>query len=566
MTLKHSRRTCLVLLILFHFTGNSALASDVNIDDRNPSTEIPTFNKKAPTPELESSLGVESVDQSEITSGQEDSKDTQEEDKLKKAAETEISVTKAAETKPFEVSPADSSLSKTDSSLVSASKTSPSKNQTLEDSKVAAEAIEGANDTINIDTKNVTDVTVIDIDTTDIDAADVKKELSLLGNSVEPGEAALLKWVFADTFAGNSASVPVLVVNGQEPGPTLCLTAAVHGDELNGIEIVRRTVHEINAQELSGAVIGVPIVNFQGFRRASRYLPDRRDLNRYFPGSPHGSYASRIAHSFFDNVIRHCDFLIDLHTGSLSRTNLPQIRADLLDPEIASLAEKMGPIVVLQSKAASGTLRRAASEAGIPTVTLEAGAPNNLQKDAVEIGVKSVLSALSSLGLSPAAKPFWKRNAEPVFYKSTWIRTKVGGILFSKIELGDTVKKDTVLGLISDPISNRTNEIVAPFEGRVIGMALNQVMHPGYAAYHIGLKSSIKEAAQPNEIDPDTGDVDLAATSPESNSQSDAQSTAQDDTQEVIEETAKADTSELAEPAEPEKEPIEEMELPTIDK
>jgi len=378
----------------------------------------------------------------------------------------------------------------------------------------------------------------------------------MLNLNLEPGEAALLKWVFADTFAGNAAAVPVLVVNGMKAGPTLCLTAAVHGDELNGIEIVRRVVHEINAQELSGAVIGVPIVNFQGFRRASRYLPDRRDLNRYFPGSPNGSYASRVAHSFFDNVVKHCDFLIDLHTGSLSRTNLPQIRADLLDPEIASMAEKMGSIVVLQSRAAKGTLRRSASEAGIPTVTLEAGAPNNLQKDAVEIGVKSVLNALSSLGLSPASKPFWKRNAEPVFYKSTWIRAKVGGILFSKVELGDTVKKNAVLGLISDPISNRTDEIVAPFEGRVIGMALNQVMHPGYAAYHIGLKSSIKEAAQPNEMGQDT--VDLAATSADSNSKSKKQTNNED--------SGKAEVLTELEPAEPEKEPIEEMELPTIDK
>lgn len=502
MTLKHLQPTCLVLLILFHFTGTAALASEDNIDDRTQTLDLPASPPNAPeliikpssslgpTPDLESN-GLPAAIVPEQVSADENSE------------------------------------------------------RTADTPNVPINDLEEVNNTAGL-ADNYTNV------------KQVKGDLSLLGNSVEPGEAALLKWVFAETFAGNATSVPVLVVNGKETGPTLCLTAAIHGDELNGIEIVRRAVHEINAEKLSGAVIGVPIVNFQGFRRASRYLPDRRDLNRYFPGRPNGSYASRIAHSFFDNVIKHCDFLIDLHTGSLSRTNLPQIRANLLDPAIASLAEKMGPIVVLQSKGATGTLRRAAAEAGIPAVTMEAGAPNNLQKDAVEIGVKSIFSALSSLGLSPSTEPFWKRNAEPVFYKSMWIRTKVGGILFSKIELGDTVKKNTVLGLISDPISNRTNEIVAPFEGRVIGMALNQVMHPGYAAYHIGLKSSVKEAAQPTELEVETDSTDLAAANPEESLQAEAENSA--------EEAPEAGISEITDPTKPEKEPIEEMELPTIDK
>ena len=213
----------------------------------------------------------------------------------------------------------------------------------------------------------------------------------------------------------------------------------------------------------------------------------------------------------------------------------------------------MGSIVVLQSQGASGTLRRAASEAGIPAVTIETGAPNNLQKDAVESGVKSILSLLSSLGLSSSSKPFWKRSAEPVFYQSRWVRAKVGGILFSKVELGDTIKKDSVLGLISDPITNKSIEITAPFDGRVIGMALNQVMYPGYAAYHIGLKSSIKEATQPAPR-PETDEViepgDISA----------AQNPDSDDKTEQVEE------SDVSEPTTAEKEPIEEMELPTIDK
>jgi len=379
----------------------------------------------------------------------------------------------------------------------------------------------------------------------------VKPPLDLLGSSVLPGEAALLKWVFEATFVDTSAPVPVLVVNGVNPGPTLCVTAAVHGDELNGIEVVRRIVHEIDPAALSGSVIGVPIVNLQGFRRASRYLPDRRDLNRYFPGREKGSYASRVAHSFFSQVVVHCDYLIDVHTGSLSRTNLPQIRADLTNPEVASLAEKMGSIVVLQSIGAKGTLRRAAMGAGIPAVTLETGAPNNLQKDAVEQGVKSILSALSSLGLT-APKSRWRRSQEPVYYQSTWIRARQGGILFSKVELGDSVDKGSVLGLLSDPITNKSTEIVAPFEGRVIGMALNQVMYPGFAAYHIGLKSSAVEATQPAPVVPEE-EGDLAN---------------EDNDGDALEASGeKVTTGPETEPAAPEteKETITEMSLPTID-
>ncbi len=304
------------------------------------------------------------------------------------------------------------------------------------------------------------------------------------------------------SFQDVAAPVSVLVLNGVQKGPTLCLTAAIHGDELNGVEVVRRVVNDLDAAKMSGAVIGIPIVNLEGFKRAHRYLPDRRDLNRYFPGQVNGSYASRVAHSFFNDVIRHCDFLLDLHTGSMSRTNLPQIRANLSDPAVADFAEKLGSIVILQSSGGEGTLRRAATDAGIPAVTFEAGAPNNLQKEAVEQGVATVFSTLSSLGITTKSRR--KRNAEPTFYRSKWVRAREGGILYSKVELGDNVKKGSVLGLLSNPINNTSSEILSPTEGRVIGMALNQVMYPGFAAYHIGLKSSMVEAAHP--IDDETGE------------------------------------------------------------
>lgn len=311
--------------------------------------------------------------------------------------------------------------------------------------------------------------------------------LILLNNEVLPGVSTRLGWSGGASFVGISAPTAVLVLNGVKSGPTLCITAAVHGDELNGIEIVRRLMYNIEPQELSGSIIGVPIVNLQGFRRGSRYLPDRRDLNRFFPGNPDGSSAARIAHSFFTEVVSHCDMLIDLHTGSFRRTNLPQLRADLTNEKVQNLAKKMGAIVVVQSEGAEGCLRRAAVEHGIPAVTLEAGAPHELTLSDIEHGVKSIESAMDGLGMIKRRR-FWQRAAEPVYYESSWVRATDGGMLFSEIELGAEVVKGDLLGIVTDPITNKHSEIHAPYDGQIIGMALNQVMFPGFAAYHIGHK------------------------------------------------------------------------------
>ena len=329
-----------------------------------------------------------------------------------------------------------------------------------------------------------------------VDAGVKNKDLVLLNSVVAPGTAARLPWKPSTAaFSGISSPTPVLVVNGAKAGPTLCLTAAVHGDELNGIEIVRHTLYNIEPKNLAGAVIGVPIVNLQGFRRSSRYLSDRRDLNRYFPGRAHGSVASRMAHSFFTQVMVHCDFLVDLHTGSFRRTNMPQLRADLANAEVADLAKRMGGIVVLQSKGHPGSLRRAAVEAGIPAVTMELGEPLQLQKNVIDHGIASIENLIDSLDMEKRLG-FFSIKPEPVYYRSKWIRATDGGILFSQVKLGDRVSKGTVLGVVTDPITNVRHEIKAPFSGRVIGMALNQVMYPGFAAYHIGLQSSAEKAAE----------------------------------------------------------------------
>ena len=326
-----------------------------------------------------------------------------------------------------------------------------------------------------------------------VTAADgLAEPMEFLGSVIPPATVQRLSWSATELFEGVPVTTPVLVVNGAEPGPTLCLTAAVHGDELNGIEMVRRVMHDITPDKLSGAVIGVPIVNVQGFRRGSRYLPDRRDLNRYFPGNPDGSAAARIAHSFFVNVVAYCDALVDLHTGSFERANLPQIRADLRNPDVVTLTQGFGSMVILHSRPAVGTLRHAATEAGIPAVTLEAGGPSELELNDVKLGVKGIETLLNTLGMIKRRR-LWS-DPEPVYYRSSWVRADNGGILLSQVSLGSTVRKGDVLGTITDPMNNARSEVHSPYSGRIIGMARNQVVMPGFAAFHVGIQTDETEA------------------------------------------------------------------------
>ena len=319
------------------------------------------------------------------------------------------------------------------------------------------------------------------------DAEGMATPLHLLGAEIEPGTTRRLSWSATELFEGVPVSTPVLVTNGIAPGPTLCLTAAVHGDELNGIEMIRRVFHDVEAHKLAGALIGVPIVNVQGFRRGSRYLPDRRDLNRYFPGNPNGSAAARIAHSLFNDVILHCDALVDLHTGSFERSNLPQLRADLRNPDVVTLTHGFGAMVVLHSNPTVGTLRYAATLAGIPAVTVEAGGPSQLELAEVKHGVKGVETLLTTLGMTRRMR-LWG-DPEPVYYRSSWVRADNGGILLSDVSLGSTVREGDLLGSITDPMSNARTELRSPYSGRIIGMARNQVVMPGFAAFHVGIQT-----------------------------------------------------------------------------
>lgn len=313
--------------------------------------------------------------------------------------------------------------------------------------------------------------------------------LVLLGSEVLPGTSTRLAWSSNIQIAGLSQPTPVLVVNGVNAGPTLCLTGTIHGDELNGIEIIRQTMYDLDPEKLSGSVVGIPIVNLPGFQQGSRYLPDRRDLNRHFPGRPNGSLADRIAHSLFENIIRHCDMLVDIHTGSLKRTNLPQLRADMNNSTVAEFTRGFDRMAVVHSTGSPGMLRTAAVNAGIRAVTLEAGESHRIQEHQIDAGVNSLTSLMEKQGM--ISRMFVWGDPQPVYYNSAWVRANHGGILFSEVKLGAKVSKGQILGYIADPITNAQYPIHSSSDGRIIGMAVDQVVMAGFAAYHIGTEAKV---------------------------------------------------------------------------
>lgn len=314
------------------------------------------------------------------------------------------------------------------------------------------------------------------------------RAFEILGTFIEPGSVARLELDSSESFAGARLQTPIFVAHGREPGPILCLTAGIHGDEVNGVEVVRRLMLSLNVGALAGTIVSVPIANPSAFVRGSRYLLDRRDLNRYFPGWPRGSSASRIAHDLFENVIRDCDSLIDLHTGSFKRTNYHQIRANLSHESTASLAASFGALVVINSAGRAGTLRRAANDIGIPAITVEAGSPSRFEEEHVTDALDGIGHLLSARGMLLEPQMSAPRPETTAYLRTRWIRSDQGGILVSKVDLGENVEIGQILGTISDPLSDEVDEVLSPIAGRVIGMALDQLVMPGFAAYHIGFE------------------------------------------------------------------------------
>jgi len=312
-------------------------------------------------------------------------------------------------------------------------------------------------------------------------------------HDVAPGERRRLEIPITRLPTDTWLSVPVEAVNGAHDGPSLWLSAALHGDELNGVEIIRRVLDEIDVQTLHGAVIAVPIVNVFGFLHQSRYLPDRRDLNRSFPGSTRGSLASRLAHLFMTEVVSHCQYGIDLHTGSDHRTNLPHIRANLHDAQTRRCAEAFAAPVMMHAETRDGSLREAATALGIHVLLYEAGEAMRFDGWAIDAGVRGVLGVLAKLRM--VKKPRLKKPAHPhrpsgggksiEVTAATWVRARHSGILHLAVELGQEVAEKQELGVIHDAFGQRRGRLRAPHAGLVIGQTNNPLVNRGDAAVHL---------------------------------------------------------------------------------
>ncbi|MDH4943744.1 succinylglutamate desuccinylase/aspartoacylase family protein [Sulfurimonas sp. C5] len=276
------------------------------------------------------------------------------------------------------------------------------------------------------------------------------------------------------------------VIRGRKDGPIVFISAALHGDELNGIEIIRRLKKLNLLKKIRGTLILVPAVNVYGMMNLSRYLPDRRDLNRSFPGSSKGSLAGRIAKIFFDEVVLKCSLGIDLHTGSIHKTNLPQIRTNLDNEYTAKLAKAFEAPVVLHSALLDGSMRAEAQQNGVPILLYEAGEALRFDESSIRIGVKGIINVLRANGNLPkVTKKETKKKTPIVTRTSKWIRSSHSGILRTVKKLGDIVENDDVLAYIDDPLEDVSHEIKAPFNGVVIGKSQIPLAQEGDAIFHI---------------------------------------------------------------------------------
>jgi predicted deacylase len=317
----------------------------------------------------------------------------------------------------------------------------------------------------------------------------------ILEAKVKPGTKAHLSFVHKPSFIRDALDVQVFVTRGEKAGPTLCLTGAVHGDELNGVEIARAVFETSDPKTMSGTLIAVPIVNVWGFRSGNRNLADRRDLNRSFPGSANGSLAGLVAHSLFERVIRHCDALVDLHTGSADRTNIPQIRADLANSAVVELAQRFDVGIVLAGAGPVGSLRAEANRIGVTAIIYEAGGPYRFEAAEIERGIIGVTNVMEYLGMLSAAAP--TPNPQRFFRRTRWVRSPGGGIFLTDLVPGAKIRDGQKLGVVIDPITNVRVEVVAPIAGTLVGMAYPQVILPGMGLFHIaGLEPGPVEPAQ----------------------------------------------------------------------
>ncbi|SHE99233.1 hypothetical protein SAMN02745148_01537 [Modicisalibacter ilicicola DSM 19980] len=317
----------------------------------------------------------------------------------------------------------------------------------------------------------------------------------LAGVRVAPGSRTQIDVPVAKLYTHAPLHIPVEVVHGRQSGPVLLVCSAIHGDEINGVEIVRRLLRSSAIRRLRGTLIAVPIVNVFGFVQHTRYLPDRRDLNRCFPGLEAGSLGSRVAALFREQIVDLASHIIDLHTGAIHRTNLPQIRAQLSpDSETSMMADAFGAPVILNAELREGSLRAYAQSRGVPVLTYEAGEALRFDEWSIAPGVRGILRVMRKLGmLAPSRRRSAPMSAE-IANGSSWARATGDGILRPRVRLGARVAKGQLLGVVADPFGNAEGEVIANADGIIIGMSNLPLVNEGEALFHVARFDAIEEA------------------------------------------------------------------------
>lgn len=303
------------------------------------------------------------------------------------------------------------------------------------------------------------------------------------GTRVPTGERVGTSLVLSESYSSTSVSIPVYVWRGTEDGPTVCVTAAVHGDEINGTGTIRHIIRERPFDLVRGTLVLVPVVNILGFERHTRYLPDRRDMNRSFPGWREGSLAGRMAWSFFNQVTKRCDYGIDLHTAAVRRTNFPNVRADLSDPRLAAFARAFGAELIVNNTGPKGSLRSSACKAGCATLILEAGEVWKVEPGFVEYALRGILNCLRFLGMVPGEpeEPAYRVETDA----SKWVRAMNGGFLEFHVAPGDIVSENDPIATNTDLIGEQHNILRAPRDGIVLGMTTIPSVAPGDPVCHV---------------------------------------------------------------------------------
>lgn len=311
-----------------------------------------------------------------------------------------------------------------------------------------------------------------------------KSAITICSETIHLGETKDLYLKISETYTGTPIQIPLRIYRAKKPGPCLFVTGAIHGDELTGVGILR----EIMSKPLNlvkGTLICIPVVNIFGFENHSRYLPDRRDLNRCFPGNDSGNLGSRLSHYFFEEIVTRCDYGIDLHSAAAQRTNFPQIRADFKIPKIKELAFAFGCELVVNKKGHINSLREAASQIGCPTLLYEAGETLKFEPGVVDLGIRGVKNILKYLGMLDDAPimPLY----QTAVHKSNWIRPDKGGLLRFSIRPGDLVSKGDVIATCETLFFQDSEVIKAPFDGIVLGMTTLPAVKPGQPICHLAI-------------------------------------------------------------------------------